>query len=111
MRGKPGVRTHLSLQALLGCAQQSASRLALVAECCRLLFGRGAYRDSQEELTPWRHDRLSIVPVVMAALLLLIWPAAAFDLPRRGWGKHLLTPRTIRIIESELTSTPSTANR
>ncbi|MEE4236967.1 MAG: ATP-grasp domain-containing protein [Anderseniella sp.] len=111
MRGKPGVRTHLSLQALLGCAQQSGSRLGLVAECCRLLFGRGAYRHSQEELTPWRYDRLSIVPVVMAALLLLIRPAAAYDLPRRGWGKHLLTPQSIRIIEGELASTPAAADR
>jgi predicted ATP-grasp superfamily ATP-dependent carboligase len=106
-RGEPGVRTHLSLQALLGCAQQSGSRLALIADCLRLLSGRGVYRESQEELTPWRYDKLSVIPVLLAAVMLLIRPAAAHDLPRRGWGRHLLTPDAIRFAEQLTTLRPS----
>lgn len=107
VRGEPGVRTHLSLQALLGCAQRSGSRRALIAECWHLLSARGGYRESQEELTPWRYDKLSVIPVVLAAVILLIRPSASHDLPRRGWGRHLLTPDAIRFAEQLAPLPPS----
>ena len=50
--GREGVRTHLAMQALLGCAILEPSRWKIVRECWRLLFKRGPYAASREELTP-----------------------------------------------------------
>lgn len=96
--GRAGVRTHLALQALLGCAMRTRSRRELLRECRRLLTRTGVYQGSEEELTPLRIDWPSVIPTVFAAALLLIRPGTAEQLVSRGWGAHLLTPESIRII-------------
>jgi predicted ATP-grasp superfamily ATP-dependent carboligase len=98
--GSSGVRTHLAVQALLGCAAEEASRLAVLRECWRLLTTRGRYAGSQEELTPVETDWMSFVPPTVTALWLLATPAAAHTLPEKGWGAQLLTPQAIRTIKS-----------
>jgi predicted ATP-grasp superfamily ATP-dependent carboligase len=98
---REGVRTHLAMQALLGCASRSGSRRDLVRECWRLLTGGGPYADSTEELTPMRLDWLSAVPLAMTAIALLVAPRLSSTLARKGWGAHLLDIRSIRLIESE----------
>jgi predicted ATP-grasp superfamily ATP-dependent carboligase len=97
--GRPGVQTHLAMQALLGCALRSGSRGELIGECWRLLARRGRYQRSSEELTPLAIDWPSAVPLLTTAVLLLISPRLAQDLPTRGWGSHLLSIRSIRAIE------------
>jgi predicted ATP-grasp superfamily ATP-dependent carboligase len=96
-----GVRTHLAMQALLGCASRGGTRRDVIRECWRLLTGAGPYADSTEELTPVRLDWLSAVPLAMTAALLLIAPKLAGPLARQGWGAHLLDVGTIRLIEGE----------
>jgi predicted ATP-grasp superfamily ATP-dependent carboligase len=98
---KPGIRTHLSMQALLGAAGRGASRGAILAECLRLVTGEGLYKNSKEELTPVGIDWMSGIPAVTNSLLLLANPRWAGVLAKRGWGDHLLTLKTIRIIERE----------
>lgn len=98
---RAGVRTHLAMQALLGCASRGGTRRELVRECWRLLVGSGPYADSAEELTPVRFDWVSAVPLVMLAMALLAAPKSAVSLAMRGWGEHLLDPRSIQLIESE----------
>jgi predicted ATP-grasp superfamily ATP-dependent carboligase len=98
---RAGVRTHLAMQVLLGCASRGGTRRDLVRECWRLLVGSGPYADSAEELTPVRLDWFSAVPLVMTAIFLLAVPKRAATLARGGWGAHLLDPRSIRLIESE----------
>ncbi|WP_342641411.1 ATP-grasp domain-containing protein [Rhodoligotrophos ferricapiens] len=100
--GTIGLRTHLALQALLGCALRSRSRMELMREARRLVLRKGMYRFSQEELTPLQWDWPSITPTVMVALLLFINPNAAENMPKRGWGSHLLTPESIRIIHERI---------
>lgn len=97
--GRAGVRSHLALQALLGCALRTRSRLALLTECRDLALKRGVYRGSREELTPLRADWPSVVPAIVAAAWLLFRPDAAAPMARKGWGDHLLNPETIRSIE------------
>lgn len=97
---KQGVRTHLAIQALLGCALQGAGRWRILRECWRLLFKRSSYAGSREELTPMRFDWLSSVPTIVTALWLLADPRAAHYLPQRGWGSHLLNLESIRRIRS-----------
>jgi predicted ATP-grasp superfamily ATP-dependent carboligase len=99
--GRAGVRTHLAMQALLGCASRGGTRRALVAECWRLLAGSGPYADSTEELTPVRLDWISAVSLAMLAIALLVAPKRAVRLARGGWGAHLLDVTSIRKIESE----------
>lgn len=98
---RDGVRTHLALQALLGCASRGGTRRDIIGECRRLLTGDGPYADSTEELTPMRLDWISAVPLVMMAISLLIAPKLANAMARKGWGAHLLDIGSVRRIESE----------
>jgi predicted ATP-grasp superfamily ATP-dependent carboligase len=98
---RDGVRTHLAMQALLGCASRGGTRRDIVSECWRLLTGSGPYADSTEELTPVRLDWISAVPLAMTAIFLLITPKLAVTLATRGWGAHLLDVRSVRLIERE----------
>jgi predicted ATP-grasp superfamily ATP-dependent carboligase len=97
-----GVRSHLAIQALLGCALRHGTRRDLLRESLHLLLHRGAYAGSFEELTPLRWDWPSVLPVLAALLLLLADPKHALTLPAAGWGAHLLTPESIRIIREEI---------
>jgi hypothetical protein len=92
------VRTHIAMQALLGCAGEKPSRWRLLGECWRLLFKQGPYSRSREELTPVRSDWASVVPALVTALWLLVDLKAAHYLPRRGWGSHLLNSASVRKI-------------
>jgi predicted ATP-grasp superfamily ATP-dependent carboligase len=100
--GREATRTHLAMQALLGTALRTGSRLALVRQLWRLATGRGEFAGSVEELTPVGLDWVSAVPATITALLLLVNPGFARELPKRGWGSHLLTPKSIRLIEERL---------
>jgi predicted ATP-grasp superfamily ATP-dependent carboligase len=95
------VRTHLAMQALLGCAARGGTRRDLMRECWRLSIRSGPYAGSAEELTPVRLDRTGAVPLAMIALALLAMPASALRLARGGWGGHLLDLDSIRRIESD----------
>jgi predicted ATP-grasp superfamily ATP-dependent carboligase len=98
---RAGVRSHLAMQVLLGCASRGGTRRDILCECWRLLSGSGPYADSAEELTPVRLDWLSAVPLAMIAALVLIAPTLAVRLARGGWGAHLLDLRSIGLIENE----------
>ena len=98
---RAGVRTHLAMQALLGCASRGGSRRDILRECRRLFVGSGPYADSLEELTPVRLDWLSAVPPVVLGFGLLANPGFAVNLASGGWGAHLLELKTIRQIERE----------
>jgi predicted ATP-grasp superfamily ATP-dependent carboligase len=97
-----GVRTHLAMQVLLGIALRENSRRELLRQFWHLFTGRGTYAGSTEELTPVRVDWLSAVPLAITALLLLANPRLAHELPKRGWGAHLLDARAVRLIEQEI---------
>lgn len=98
---RAGVRTHLAMQALLGCAARSGTRRDIFGECRDLLTGGGPYAGSTEELTPLRLDWISAVPLAMVALVLLAAPGRGVNLARGGWGAHLLDIESIRTIESQ----------
>jgi predicted ATP-grasp superfamily ATP-dependent carboligase len=95
------VRTHLAMQALLGCAARGGTRRDVFREFVRVAAGRGPYAGSVEELTPLRHDWISAVPLAMIALALLVNPRLAATLSKKGWGAHLLNAGTIRSIEDQ----------
>jgi predicted ATP-grasp superfamily ATP-dependent carboligase len=98
---REGVRTHLAMQALLGCAARGGTRREIFRECIRVATRREPYADSVEELTPVRGDWIGAVPLAMTALALLVNPKLAGRLSKKGWGAHLLGTESIRLIESE----------
>jgi hypothetical protein len=107
---RQGVRTHSAIQVLLGCAMRDQRRSSLLRECWLLLANRSAYRASREELTPVRWDWLSAIPLIVGVLWLLVRPAAAYSLPKKGWGFHLLNPKAFARFEpSAFTANPSRA--
>lgn len=99
--GRAGVRTHLAMQVLLGCASRGGTRRDIMRECWRLLVGGGPFAESIEELTPVRMDWLSAVPLAATAISLLAAPKLAVTLVSKGWGTHLLDLESMRQIESE----------
>jgi predicted ATP-grasp superfamily ATP-dependent carboligase len=98
---RAGVRTHLAMQALLGCASRDGRRRDLIRECWNLVTGAGPYAGSTEELTPLRLDWISAVPLSIIAMVLLAAPGRGVALARGGWGAHLLDIASIRRIEGE----------
>jgi hypothetical protein len=104
LESREGVRTHMALQALLGCALRRGSRWEILRECWRLLARRGPYAGSREELTPARIDWPSVLPVAMTALWLLVDPKAADYLPRKRWGSHLLNQQSVLKIRERIGS-------
>jgi hypothetical protein len=99
--GRADVRTHLAMQALLGCALRGGIRRDVILEGWRLWGGREPYAGSTEELTPTRLDWVSVIPLAMTAIALLVSPKFAAPLARRGWGAHLLDLNSIRRIERD----------
>ena len=100
-RSRDGVRTHLAMQALLGCALRGGCRKDIARECWQLAARSGAYADSTEELTPLRLDWISVVPLAIMALALLLQPRRGATLEKKGWGAHLLDLDSIAIIARE----------
>ena len=96
---RAGVRSHLAMQALLGCASRGATRRDIMRECWRLASGDGPYAGSTEELTPLRRDWASLVPLAMLTMALLAKPKLAATMAKKGWGAHLLDVGSIRVIE------------
>jgi len=114
-RGRPGVRTHQLLLAVLGAAREGG-RLAVARELRDAALHRGYYRHSLEELTPGRRslreivtrgrdypadagelrpargDPLATLPITVAALATLVRPAVWRRFADGGIGAYSLTP-------------------
>jgi biotin carboxylase len=90
--GQPGVQTHQLLLAILGAAQHDGRRRDIARQLWAAAFHQDGYRASTEELTPLRHDPLTIVPVATAAVATLIRPATWRHLSSGSVGAYALTP-------------------
>ena len=63
-----------------------------MAEIAAALADAGSYRGSAEELTPVQRDPVAAVPVLVAALALLIRPALWRRLSGSAVADYALTP-------------------
>ncbi len=92
---RPGVTTHQLLMAVLGAAQHTGRRRAVVGEVAAALTHRGAYAGSHEELLPLRRDWRTLSLPVLAAAATLVHPSsyrwfaqgavASYALSAEGW--------------------------
>lgn len=96
---RDGVRSHLGMQVLLGCALGGGTRRDVMRECARLMLRQPPYAGSAEELTPVRQDWSSVVPLAATALILLAQPSRAAALAAKGWGDHLLDAAALARID------------
>jgi biotin carboxylase len=98
-----GVRTHQLLMAVLGVAQRTGRRRAVLAELARCVARRGVYARSTEELLPWRGDARTVMLPVAATLAVLMKPrfwrhftdsaVARYALAAPGWRQlQLVAP-------------------
>ncbi|HYB88112.1 MAG TPA: hypothetical protein VEC76_14745 [Streptosporangiaceae bacterium] len=97
--GRPGVRTHQLLLAVLGAAQRTGRRWPVIAELLAAAHRAGDYHGSAEELTPVRGDPPAAVPVAMAVAATVARPSAwqwftggsvaSYSLSPAGWRQLL----------------------
>ncbi|MGC2774509.1 MAG: ATP-grasp domain-containing protein [Bradyrhizobium sp.] len=90
--GAVGVRTRQTLLAILGAAQQSGSRSAVLREAIDAIFARGDYAGSTEELTPIAGDPLAALPVIAALAASLISPSLWRKFHAGAVGPYAVTP-------------------
>ncbi len=102
--GRPGIRTHQLLVSVLGIAQHTGSRRAIVGEIASAIASRGTYAGSSEELTPVAGDPVAAVPVAAATLATLAHPPSWRMFAGGAVSAYALTPAAwSRILEG---STP-----
>jgi hypothetical protein len=93
--GRPGVRTHQLLLAVLGAAQHGGRR-DVARELADAVLRRGDYLASREELTPGGGDPLAALPVAVTGLATLIRPALWRYFTSGSTGAFSLTPEAWR---------------
>ena len=85
--GKAGVATRLGMMGLLDAAGRRGSRMDVLREALLLISGKGRYRGTVEELTPFRSDLRSALPLIVVAMRLFRSPTASARMP----GRHCST--------------------
>ncbi|MDA8342874.1 MAG: ATP-grasp domain-containing protein [Actinomycetota bacterium] len=90
--GRPGVRTHQLLLAVLGAAQHGDGRRGVAAELLGAWRRSGPYSGSVEELTPVHRDPIALLPVVVASMSALAWPPSWSWFASGSVGNYALTP-------------------
>jgi glutathione synthase/RimK-type ligase-like ATP-grasp enzyme len=106
---RAGVVTHQLLIALLGAAQRTGSRRAVLVELSAAVRRRGPYRDSLEELTPVRGDLLAGAQMGAVTAALLAYPGLWRPLATGAVENYALTPEGWKAILSAGSATPSGA--
>ncbi len=96
--GREGVRTHQSLVALLGAAQRTGTRRAVLDEVAAVAGRRGDYRDSTEELTPLAGDWRAAAPSVLAVAAMLAHPPAWQFFASTATSNYTLSPEGWRTL-------------
>ncbi|HUL29554.1 MAG TPA: hypothetical protein VLZ03_03790, partial [Thermodesulfobacteriota bacterium] len=74
--GREGVRTHMTLMALLDAAARGG-RIGLLRRLVRAFLDRDVFRNSREELTPLRLDPATVFPLVITLAFLLANPGSS----------------------------------
>lgn len=99
------MQTHQLLLAILGAAQHDGRRRDIARRLWAAACHQDGYRASTEELTPLRHDPLTIVPVAIAAVITLIRPATWRHLTAGSVSAYALTPAAWHQITQRATAT------
>ena len=97
---RTGVRTHSLMMSLMALAHETRSRRALLSELRSARAGRGEYAASEDDLTRFRDDRRSLVPVAYLAGKLLLNPGSADRVVQQTVDNYALSESAVeRILE------------
>jgi predicted ATP-grasp superfamily ATP-dependent carboligase len=77
LQSHPGVRTHSLVMTLLAAGQLAQPRSRLLRELFSSALAQGIYADSEDEMTRWRDDPLSLIPAAYLTSRLLADPRHA----------------------------------
>jgi predicted ATP-grasp superfamily ATP-dependent carboligase len=95
---REGLRTHSWLMTLLAHAQAGQHRRYLLRELITAALGEGLYKQSEDEITRWSEDPLSLIPAAYLAARLLLNPRRAAAFIESAVGNYALNATTIRKI-------------
>ncbi len=99
--GRAGVVSHQAVQILLGAGLRDGTRREIARVMADVTQRRGRLAASTEELTPWRDDWRSAVPLAITAAAMLLAPQLAGTLTRLGFGRHLLNDASIALLAAD----------
>jgi len=94
--GRPGVRTHLGIMALLATARDTSSRCAVALRALDCVLRRGTCAGSVEEVTPVLDDAPSAVAFAYVLGSLLASPRSWNRRAARTVASYALTPAAAR---------------
>jgi hypothetical protein len=98
--GQPSARTHQLLMAILGVAQHSGRRRAVLREVLLAIGHRGVYQGSREELQPRRGDWRAILLPLAATVATLIRPSWYRTFTDGAVHRYALAPEGWRCLQS-----------
>jgi ATP-grasp domain len=101
-QGTPGQRTHQTLLAILGTAQNGRGRKAIASELLDAARHQGDYEQSVEEMTPWHGDKRSAIPLIAAGAATLLRPAWSQWFVSGSVSAYALTPTAWTDIQTHL---------
>ena len=96
--GRPDVKTHQLLLAILGAAQRGGGRRRILGELTAAARHLGEYADSIEELTPIAHDWRAGLPGMFAAASTLVKPTTWEWFSSGSVANYAITPEGWRAI-------------
>ncbi len=89
--GRPGTRFHQGFLMLIDTALRGANRREILAEWWRCRRHREIYADSQDTLTDFRKDWLSILPSLAITTSLLLRPKSAQRMVQKAVGDYAVS--------------------
>ncbi len=98
--GRAGVRTHMTVQALLASARERRLRRDVARTIVDVMRGGGLYERSEEELTPLRGDVRAALPVVVVAAAMLATPSRWSTFAGGAVRAYAATPAVVRYARS-----------
>lgn len=104
--GRPGVRTHQLLLAVLGAAERGG-RAGVARELAAAASRREPFAGSREELTPLRGDPLAALPVALATAATLARPAFGQSLSAAAVSGYAMSPAAWRAIRRAAGPSPA----
>jgi len=93
--GRPGVRTHSTLALLLGWADQTNSRRAVLRRLAAAAAQQSVFAHSAEVLTPVIRDPPGLIPLLRVATALLARSASAPQISGHTIAAYSVTQRAI----------------
>jgi len=90
---RAGVMSRQLLLSILGTAEQTGSRRAILREAIDAVLLRGPYLGSREELTPIAGDVIAAVPVLAAFAATAVHPSLWRKFHRGAVGTYAVTPQ------------------